>query len=207
MHIKNNSSTLIIVLHEIYGINTHIQSVCNDFAATGALDVLCPNLLSTERVYTYSQTAEAYQSFTQQVGFVPAAQQVDSLCRMLRDQYDKLFIVGFSVGATVAWLCSQNGIYDGVIGYYGSRIRDFTATTPSCPVLLFFPSREDAFSVDVLIDNLSGRRDIQIEKVSALHGFADPWSENYCRESSQSSMQRTLEFVRLANSRFKHQRP
>lgn len=190
----NKPSSLIIVLHEIYGVNAHIQTVRSEFTAAG-LDVICPNLLPSGRVYAHSEAAEAYDVFMQQVGFISAQRQINSLCREKRRQYDKIFILGFSIGATVAWLCSQSADCDGAICFYGSRIRSYTRTIPRCPVLLIFPRREDSFSVELLTAELSGRPNIQIERVPALHGFADPWSEAFCPKSRQSSMQRVLDFV------------
>ena len=193
--IRGASSTLIIVLHEIYGINEHMQTVCKRFTREG-FDVICPNFLPDEQVYAYSQEATAYQNFTQNVGLSVAQYQVESLSRQMRSEYERIFVVGFSVGATIAWLCSQNAdLYDGVVGFYGSRIRDYMNIVPACPMLLFFPNREESFDVDEMIRGLADKPNVQMVKYSALHGFADPWSKKYCREASEAAMTRTLEFI------------
>lgn len=196
LEIKNASSALIIVLHEIYGINDHMQHVCTRFANEG-FDVICPNLLPEEQVYAYSEEAIAYQNFRQNVGFDSARQQVEIISRQISRKYKSVFLVGFSIGATLAWLCSPNtGLYAGVAGFYGSRIRDYTTIIPSCPVLLFFPLREDSFEVDSVIDELSDKQTVRTVKVDALHGFADPWSKNYCTKASEAALRDTLAFIR-----------
>lgn len=193
--IQGTSSSLIIVLHEIYGINEHMRTVCKRFAGEG-FDVICPNLLPEKQTYAYSNEATAHQNFMQNVGFGVAQYQVESLSRQMRSEYERLFVVGFSVGATIAWLCSQNaGLYDGVVGFYGSRIRDYMNLAPACPVLLFFPQREDSFDVDEKIRELADKPNVDILKFNALHGFADPWSDKYCRKASEAAMTRTLLFL------------
>ncbi len=47
-------------------------------------------------------------------------------------------ILGFGAEATVAWLCSEEECVDGIVGYYGSRIRNYAELAPRCPALLFF---------------------------------------------------------------------
>ncbi|HVI40046.1 MAG TPA: dienelactone hydrolase family protein [Anaerovoracaceae bacterium] len=51
---QNSSDTLIVVLHEIYGINDHIAGVCQSLADSG-YDVLCPDLLDGKPHYGYER--------------------------------------------------------------------------------------------------------------------------------------------------------
>lgn len=103
----------------------------------------CPNLIGKELAYDYKQTKVAYNNFIKNVGFEFAADKVIKQITEVRAKYKNVFIVGYSVGATVAWLCSDKvNLCDGIIGYYGSRIRDYTEITPKCPTLLFMPSEE-----------------------------------------------------------------
>ncbi|MDI5811330.1 DUF535 family protein, partial [Salmonella enterica subsp. enterica serovar Anatum] len=41
-----------------------------------------------------------------------------------------------SVGATLAWLSAASGLCDGVVCYYGSRIRQYLHLAPLCPTLV-----------------------------------------------------------------------
>lgn len=68
---------------------------------------------------------------------------------------------GFSVRATIAWLCSAEKLIDGMVGYYGSRIRHYTEILPQ---MLFYLEKEHSFNVDELISNLDTKqfRDTQI---------------------------------------------
>ena len=109
---------------------------------------------------------------------------LDAIPLFVRRKYKKVYVLGYSVGATLAWLCSQTGLCDVSIGFYGSRIRDYLEIKPKCPVLLFFPSEEKSFDVDELIPQLNNVSNIQVEKLPGEHGFANRFSRNYNEQSS-----------------------
>ncbi|WP_373688755.1 dienelactone hydrolase family protein [Brevibacillus daliensis] len=68
IHIHNKSDKLIIVVHEIYGINQHIKDIC-DLLLEKSYDVICPNLLEKEIPFDYSQEEDAYRNFMDSLGF------------------------------------------------------------------------------------------------------------------------------------------
>lgn len=181
-----NSNTVVIVLHEIYGINEHIVNVCQKISESG-FDVIAPNLLQGREKFSYEQEASAYRYFMENIGFESAFSQVKALLNQLRDKYQRVYVLGYSAGGTIAWRCSETGLCDFVIGFYGSRIRDYLTIEAKCPVLLFFPSEEKSFDVDCLISRLSGLRQIRVEKLAGQHGFADPFSPNYHQESTMKA--------------------
>lgn len=193
--INNVSDTVVIVVHEIYGINAHITEVC-DRLAEAKVDVLCPNLFGDRQLpFQYAEESHAYCRFMKEVGFGKAQKQIEELARSVRGRYRYCFILGYSVGATVAWLCSENADFvNGVVGVYGSRIRDYLAVNPKCPVSLSFPRAEKSFDVAELILALSGKSNVNLAQAEALHGFADPWSPNYCARESEALWRRILEF-------------
>jgi len=131
----------------------------------------------------YNQEEVAYLHFIEDIGFESAFQKVKKLIVQVRAQYKYIFLVGFSIGATIAWLCSnESNISDGVIGYYGSRIRDYIDVTPKCPVLLLFPTEEKSLNVEELISSLE-RMNVDIHILNGKHGFSDPFNKNYCEQS------------------------
>lgn len=52
LSIRNGSETVIIVLHEIYGVNQHIKLICGHFSLKG-YDVMCPNLININTSFSY----------------------------------------------------------------------------------------------------------------------------------------------------------
>lgn len=110
----------------------------------------------------------------------------------MKRTYDKVIIVGFSVGATIAWLCSENSNVDGIVGYYGSRIRNYVELSPQCPTLLFF-AEEKSFHVDDLIKVLTNKQ-IVVHKLLGQHGFSDPYSLKYNEGSAKKAFNKMLSF-------------
>lgn len=191
ININNQSSTVIIVIHEIYGLNQHMEKFCK-MLGTHGYDVICPNIIERD-AFEYSEEEAAYLHFKENIGFAKAFNTVKDILSTIQNKYEKVIIVGFSVGATVAWLCSELPNVNGTVGYYGSRIRDYVDINPQCPILLFFPEEEASFSVDGLISKLS-EKPIEIHKLKGQHGFSDPFSSKYQEESAQKAMKEIASF-------------
>ncbi|GKV57595.1 hypothetical protein NCCP2222_35420 [Sporosarcina sp. NCCP-2222] len=192
LKINKKSDKLIIVVHEIYGINQHMIDVC-ELLSKQNFDVICPNLLEHEVAFDYSQEINAYQHFMNTIGFKNGLTKIKKLLSDCQDEYSKVFIIGFSIGATIAWLCSEEECVDGIVGYYGSRIRDYVNMNPKCPVLLFFPKAEKTFKVDDLVSTIN-KPNIDVQICSGEHGFSDPYSFRYNEELAQNTYRETLHF-------------
>ncbi len=190
---KNESDTAIIILHEIYGINRHISEVCKKYSLSG-FDVYCPNLLNIDKPFQYEQQEEAYQYFNKSIGF-NICNQVNNLIEQLRPLYKKIILIGYSIGATIAWICSGNGLCDSMIGYYGSRIRDYLDVVPKCPSLLHFASGEKSFQVSRIVDILNNVIPVTAKILPGDHGFCDPYSKSYHFESAKKTDKLTKDFL------------
>lgn len=193
MQLNTNSTVLLIVIHEIYGINEHMKMMCETFTSYG-YDVLCPNLLSCDTPYDYTDEKKAYKNFTENIGFRTASEKVKSIIYRYQDRYEKVFLVGFSIGATVAWICSEVESVNGIIGYYGSRIRNYLEIIPKVPVLLMFPEHEKSFDVEELQSYLI-KQDHSIYQFKGEHGFSDPFSNRYHEDSARESLSKAIEFI------------
>ncbi|MEO4052265.1 dienelactone hydrolase family protein [Solibacillus sp. CAU 1738] len=183
--LKCNATKVVIVLHEIYGVNDHIKSYANFFAGMGYV-VVCPNLLQDGLVFSYENEQQAYDNFMEYVGFKEAASQIKTLINELQLQYSEIIIVGFSIGATIAWLCSEEAGIQQIIGYYGSRIRNYLEIEPQCPVTLFYGKSEKSFDVANVIECLHNK-EVQAFVFDGEHGFADAHSAKYNALSSDET--------------------
>lgn len=198
MQIINNYNSVIIVLHEIYGINQHMKMVCEKYSNDG-YDIICPNLIGLNHPFNYQLQEEAYHHFMDDIGFDLAFKQVKQILMQAKKQYRYVFLLGYSIGATIAWLCSsEDSMCDGIIGYYGSRIRDYMNITPKCPVLMIFPTYEKSFNVKELVDSLK-RMNIDAHMISGNHGFSDPFSKKYCLQSFEEAEKLSDEFLKKIN--------
>lgn len=198
MHTSHQKPAMILI-HEIYGINDHMKSIIQHFERAG-FDVYCPHLLGQIKHFGDDSEDEAYRYFMNEVGFERSVKTVLHLARDLKkkDVEIDIFVLGFSVGATVAWLCSQHEkLFTGVIGFYGSRIRDYVAITPECQTLLFFPTIETSFNPRQTVDVLQKKGGLHVLMVEGRHGFANPYSEAFHAESNDRCFQEVEDFINI----------
>lgn len=175
---KDKSKIAIVLLHEIYGINNHIISIKNEFENEG-YDTYCVDLLN-DKTFDYEEADEAYSYFMNTIGFKKAKLKVLDYLYTIRKHYERIYLIGYSIGATVAWLCSEEkGLLDGVVCYYGSRIRDYISIEPKVETVLFFPYKENGFNIETVIEKLKDKEKVIIYKFNGLHGFSDPFSKYY----------------------------
>ncbi|MFD0768793.1 dienelactone hydrolase family protein [Bacillus sp. CGMCC 1.60114] len=188
--------TALLLLHEIYGINQHMEHIIHTFSSS-TIDVICPNLLHQSFPFHYEEEEAAYSHFIKHVGFQQGKQHIENVLAELRNNYTYVGILGFSVGATLAWLCSEDRRIDFIIGCYGSRIRDYTNIVPTCPTLLLFPTNESSFSVSALIDSLQNKSQplLTIKQFNGEHGFLDPFSPKYNEEAADQGYQMIHSFL------------
>lgn len=171
---KCGADTAVVILHEIYGTNRFITDQCDRYAGDG-YDVYCPNINGSPP-FGYDEREHAYRQFMQRGGFAQAA-RVRRMLKRLRPHYRQIILMGFSVGATLAWLCSERTLCDRVICCYGSRIRDYTNIMPEVPTLLLF-AEQDSFDVCATASAVT-RNNTAVHIFAAGHGFLDPYGECY----------------------------
>lgn len=188
----NQNKTAVIILHEIYGVNRFMEETCSEYHSWG-FDVFCPDLLHRE-CFPYAEVSEAYHFFMNHVGF-DYCKDVECLIAQLKHRYHKVFVIGFSVGATIAWRCCESAECDGIICCYGSRIRDYLSLQPRCPALLLF-AEHDSFDVENIITQLLQKSNVELYKLHADHGFMDQYSNYFSREQAQLSEEYIKSFLK-----------
>lgn len=178
----SGNSTAIIVLHEIYGLNDFMKDIAKQYHQMG-FDIFCPNFYEENQIFSYDCAEKAYTTFMAQVGFDQYT-EVNTLIIKLKETYDRVFVLGFSVGATLAWICSEHVSCNGVICCYGSRIRDYYGVMPKCPTYLIF-AKNDSFDVASVVEKLQTKELVEVTVLNTKHGFIDPHSVNYSEANAQ----------------------
>jgi dienelactone hydrolase len=188
MYIKKiGSKKAVIILHEIYGINQYIEDWATYFN-TLDYDAYCLDLLHKEKGFSYLQQQEAYNYFRANIGF-DAYKEVELFLEQLYEEYSNVVVFGSSIGATIAWLLTNNKCCNRMIGYYGSRIRDYININPSCPCLLLFAKDEKSFCVRELQTILNSKLGVMAEVLEGEHGFADRYTAHNHVESSKKALE------------------
>jgi len=184
----------ILILHEIYGINHFIkeqaQTYCDEHTS-----VSCISLYPEGKSFPYKQEQQAYDFFLRTVGFDAPLEILSQKLLEACETYDEVVLIGYSVGATLAWRLSTLPLHR-VICVYGSRIRQFLDVRPSCPTLIILPSHESSFDVSALKKALERISNVQVKQYQGHHGFMDTRNWNFCPNSYFQAHADIVNFLR-----------
>ena len=175
----------IILLHEVRGVTDNLRCL-GDLLASRGFTVLVPSLYPDG--FSGDDEEAAYRKFFAEVGIEKAKRMIDALIEA--NAPGDLAVIGFSVGATVAWLESANPAVSSVIGVSGSRIRDYLDVVPLADTQLLFCA-ERAFDVKAILPTLNAKSRVAARMIEGVHGF-------YSREDFASPTIRDLNAAILA---------
>lgn len=128
---------------------------------------------------SFHSETQAYQYFTSKTSIISYESSLEETLSRLSEH---TIIVGFSVGGSALWqLLSRIEVKPciGAICFYSSQIRHMTQLTPNIPTRLILPRTEQHFSITQLINKLTNKPNIILEKSQYLHGFMNALSSNY----------------------------
>ena len=190
----------IVVVQEIFGVNSHIRSVADGYAAEGFL-AIAPALFDraerhVELGYGPAEMQQGMRLATQ-VGIDAALKDVAAAMAYGRKALGKkVGVVGFCFGGSLAWLAATRLGADAAVGYYGGRIASYAAEVPGCPVMLHF-GRKDPHIAMAEVDKIrAAHPDLPVFLYDAGHGFNCDQRKDFEPGSARLARQRTLEFLR-----------
>ena len=190
----------LVVIQEIFGVNSHIRSVADGYAADGFL-VAAPALFDRiERGIELGYNAEdiargrelkAQSGWDQAELDVTAAVQAASAA-------GKVGIVGYCWGGSVAFLAACRCPVAAAIGYYGGQILDLKTEkpdySPQCPTMLHFGEKDAGIPLADVEAIGAAHPEIEIHRYDADHGFNCDQRGSYDAESARRARQRSLDF-------------
>jgi carboxymethylenebutenolidase len=192
----------IVVIQEIFGVNHHIRSVCDRFAAEGYAAV-APALFDRQvRDFECGYSPEEIEKARKFV----ANPDWDAMLRDTAAAIAELksagpvSITGFCMGGTVTFLAAAR--LDGLtaaVGYYGGRIVAFADEKPRCPTQLHFGDKDQSIPLTD-VETIKQKRpdcDIHVYK-DAGHGFHCDERGSYHEPSSRVAWERTLAWLKRA---------
>lgn len=190
----------LVIVQEIFGVNAHIQKVCDGFAADGYV-ALAPALFDrVERgiMLGYTQDdLERGRSIRGKVDMDDMVKDVRAAVRALAAAGLQVGVVGYCMGGTLAWLAATR--IEGVaaaVGYYGGGIAAAVEERPCCPVLLHFGETDASIPAEHYQRVMAGHPAIPVHLYPAGHGFNCDERASYHAPSAALARTRTLEFLR-----------
>ena len=197
----NSVQPAVVVIQEIFGVNSHIRAVADDFAAQG-YHAIAPQLFDraepgVELGYNPADMQRGIGVATK-IGMENALKDVAAAIDYAHQKLGcpKVGVVGYCFGGSLAWLAATRLQPAAAVGYYGGRIAQYAAEKPGCPVLLHFGALDPHIPVSE-IDKIRGHHpELPVYVYRAGHGFNCGQRKDYEPQSALLARQRTLEFLR-----------
>jgi carboxymethylenebutenolidase len=191
----------LVVVQEIFGVNAHMRSVVDGYAAAGYV-ALAPAFFDpvqrgVELGYGEADVAKA-RSLVDALGFDKAVAIVDAAAQLLRGEGLKVGAVGFCWGGTIALLANLRlGLP--AVSYYGARNVRFLDEPLRAPMQFHFGDRDSSIPATDIALHREKLPDAGIYVYPAGHAFnrdIDP--NHYDADSARLAHRRTLEFFAQA---------
>ena len=191
----------IVLIQEIFGVNQHIRSVADDYAAQG-FHVIAPALFdraerNLELTYEAADMTKGMNA-AMKVGLDAALKDVAASIHYARSGLvqAKVGVLGYCFGGTLAWLAATRLDPDVAVGYYGGRIAQFATETPRCPVMLHFGSKDPHIPASEIAKIKNAHPDLPLFMYDAGHGFNCDQRRDYNAAAATLARERTLDFLR-----------
>ncbi len=188
----------LVVAQEIFGINSHIRSVCDRFAADGYL-AIAPALFDRyQRGFDVGYTPEdiAKGRELKAKAHIDAALSDVAAARDAAAAAGKVGIVGYCWGGYVAWMAaSRLPGFACAVPYYGGGMLEAVAEHPKCPVVAHFGERDTGIPVDGVRKFAAAHPEIQVYIYAADHGFNCDQRGSYDAAAAKLARERTLSFL------------
>ena len=186
----------VVVIQEIFGINSHIRAVADRVAAAG-YTAIAPALFDS--VEPGVELAYDQQGMTRgialmnQVGFERPLQDIDAAARRIAGA-GKVGTVGFCWGGTLAYAAAIRFGLPGV-SYYGGGNTHFVDQQATAPLMFHYGELDDHISADDRAKVHAANPDAPLYVYPAGHGFNCDQRGSFDPASAALAWERTLAFL------------
>lgn len=195
----------LVVVQEIFGVNRHIRSVVDSYAAEGYV-AIAPALFDriepgVELNYSPEDMQRAFALYGK-LDPATAILDVAAAFQHVAGEGAGAGVVGFCYGGLMAWLSATRGPDTGfaprcTVGYYAGGIGKFAEEEPSCPVMLHFGAEDSHIGVDQVNAVRTAHPEVEVFVYEgAGHAFnRDVDAKSFHPEAAALARQRTLAFL------------
>ena len=189
----------IVVIQEIFGVNSHVKSVADGYAADGYLAIAPAMFDRVQRGFDVGYTPEDIakgRELRPKISVDWAMKDAEAAVKAAAGA-GKVGIVGYCWGGFVAWMASARipGLACAV-PYYGGGILDNADIEPKVPVMGHFGEKDSMIPVDGVKKLAEKHKKHQIFIYAADHGFNCDQRGSYNAAAAKQARERTLAFFR-----------
>jgi carboxymethylenebutenolidase len=188
----------VVVVQEMYGLNSYLQKVCEFYAEHGYL-AIAPALYDRHQrglVFDYSrEDHDRAQQIYKNWNFDHALVDMDA-ARNLAATAGRVGVVGFCWGGTLAWLAACRRDYACAVAYYGSMMPDLAGEQSRCPVIAHIGDRDATLPPPQVERFRKAQPNVPVFLYpGAQHGFDNrDRHPRYHAEACKEARERTLNF-------------
>ena len=191
----------VVVIQEIFGVNSHIKSLTDGFAADGYTSI-APALFDrvergVEMGYQPSDI-ERGREMRGKLGWDTMVMDMKAAVDALKKENLKVTVIGYCMGGSLAWLAATRipGVA-AAVGYYGGAVADFANEQPKSPVLLHFGETDQSIPKEHWDKIKAAHPKIPMHIYQgAGHGFSCDQRASYHAASARTARERTMEFLK-----------
>ncbi len=193
----------IVVIQEIFGVNSHIRSVTDGYAAQGYLAVAPATFHRVKPGVDIGYTPDdmsAGMALKAAVEVLPAPGVMQDIQAAIEhaSQAGKVGILGFCWGGLLTWrsACTLDGL-SAAVPYYGGGMTtpDEIARRPKVPALAHFGDQDHWISLDSVEAFKKAHPEVEVHIYQADHGFNCDQRASYNANAARQARERTLAFL------------
>jgi len=196
----------VVVVQEIFGVNSHIRSVADGFAKQGYV-AIAPALFDRiekgiELGYEGDDLKTAFGLYGKLNPDLALLDVAAAFKFVEAEDHKGIAVVGFCYGGLMSWISATRGETvkmkpSCTVGYYAGGIGNVAKEEPSCPVLLHFGGNDSHIGPEQIQAVRDAHPEVTIyEYEGAEHGFNCDQRGSYHPDAAKLAMSRTLEFLR-----------
>ncbi len=189
----------LVVAQEIFGVNSHIRSICDGYAADGYV-AIAPALFDryergVDIGYTPPDVARGRE--LKALAGADAALLDLAAAQSAVESAGRVGLIGYCWGGYLAWVASARlPGFAGAVPYYGGGMTEAIAEMPKCPVMAHFGERDSMIPVTGVKALAAAHPAAQVFLYPADHGFNCDQRGSYDAASARLARERTLAFLR-----------
>jgi len=192
----------VVVLQEIFGVNSHIRSVADGYAQEGYLAVAPATFHRVKTGVEIGYTADdmaAGSALKAAVEALPAPGVLQDIQAAIEHaaQGGKVGVVGYCWGGLLTWraACLLDGL-SAAVPYYGGGMTtpDEVARRPKVPVLAHFGEKDHWISMTSVEAFKKAHPEVEVQVYQADHGFNCDQRGSYDAAAARLARERTLAF-------------
>ncbi len=189
----------LVVLQEIFGVNSHIRAVADGYAADGYLAIAPALFDRSERGVELGYTeADIVRGRALKAASADAPALLDIASAVKRVQgAGRVGVIGYCWGGYLAWMASGGvaGLAASV-AYYGGGMPARADVQPRCPVQAHFGEQDGHIPLAGVASLKAAHPSIELHLYAAGHGFNCDQRGSFDAPSATLARERTLAFLR-----------